>query len=651
MSYINFDKNQLINLEYSLNKEMLRTSRSGAYACTTIINCNTRKYHGLLVTPQPAIDKELHVMLSSVDETIIQRDTAFNLGIHKFPGGFYKPGGHKYIRDFDSEPIPSLIYRVGGVVLRKESSFTFNTSRLMIRYTLMDAHSDTYLQFKPFLAFRGRHSLSRANTYVNKKYTPVQNGIKMGLYEGYTPVFLQFSKEPEYVHVPDWYYNIEYFREQERGNDYQEDLFVPGYFELPIKKGESIIFVASLDEVNPTSLKNMFYREKNKRIPRDSFEHCLENSAQQFIIQEDNKTEVIAGYPRFGAWGRDTFVSLPGLTLSLNRPNTFKKVIDTMIHSMKGPLFPNVGGIIKDEYDSADAPLWFIWSLQQYAAYTGDAAGIWRNYKNTIKKILNGYDQGTEFNIHVQENGLLWTGEKGKAVTWMDAYVDAKPVTPRTGCAVEINALWYNAIKFALEAAQKAKDKGFIGQWQTQADAFPHEFINAFWDSEKGYLADYIDKNGANWDIRPNMILAASLPYSPVEESIQREVLHIAHNHLVTSRGLRSLSPRNPQYKGEYKGNERQRNSAYHQGTVWPWLLGHFAQGFLKINGKQGLPLIKKLYHGFEDEMINHGIGTISEVYSGNPPHEGGGNISQAWNIAELLRIRDLINNFENTTE
>ena len=644
MSYINFDKNQLINLEYSLRKEMLRTSRSGAYACTTIINCNTRKYHGLLVAPQPSIDNELHVLLSAFDETIIQHNTAFNLGIHKYPGGFYKPGGHKYVRDFDSEPIPTLIYRVGGVVLKKESLFTFNTSRYMIRYTLMDAHSDTYLQFRPFLAFRGRHSLSKANTYVNKKYHHAKNGIKTGLYEGYSPVYMQFSKTPDYIHVPDWNYNIEYFREQERGNDYQEDLYVPGYFEVPIKKGESIVFVASLSEVTPSSLKNMFYREKNKRIPRDNFEHCLENSAEQFLIEEDNKTEVIAGYPWFGAWGRDTFVSLPGLSLALNRPATFNKVIKTMIRFMKGPLFPNVGGVVKDEYDSADAPLWFIWSLQQYANYLGDAAKVWKEYKSPIQKVLNGYLKGTDFNIHIRNDGLLWTGKEGKAVTWMNAYVEEKPVTPRTGLAVEINALWYNAVKFALKSAENAGDKSFVNQWKKRAEVFPEKFMEIFWDDQKGYLADYVDEQGANWDIRPNMVLATSLPYTPVEESKRREILQTLHDHLVTPRGLRTLSPQNKNYKGEYTGDQKQRNLAYHQGTAWPWLLGHFAEGYLKINGRQGLPLIKKLYHGFEDEMSKHGIGTISEVFAGNPPHEGAGNISQAWNVAELLRIRDLIN-------
>ncbi|MCF8230562.1 MAG: amylo-alpha-1,6-glucosidase [Bacteroidales bacterium] len=647
MSYINFDKNQLINLEYSLSKEMLRTSRSGAYACTTIINCNTRKYHGLLVAPQPNIDNELHVLLSAFDETIIQRDTAFNLGIHKFPGGFYKPGGHKYIRDFDSEPIPTLIYRVGGVVLKKESLFTFNTSRLMIRYTLMDAHSDTYLQFRPFMAFRGRHSLSKANTYVNKKFHPAKNGIQLQLYDSYTPVFLQFSKNPEYVHVPDWYYNIEYFREQERGYDYQEDLYVPGYFEIPIKKGESIVFTASLDEVNPASLKNMFYREKNKRIPRDSFEHCLENSAEQFIIQEKDKAEVVAGYPRFGIRGRDTFIALPGLTLSLDRPAIFHKVVKTMVKAMKGPLFPNVGGVLKEKFDSADAPLWYIRSLQQLAEYTGDAAKVWKDYKKPIQTVLNGYLEGTDFDIKVQEDGLVWAGIQGKAVTWMDAYAEGQPVTPRTGMTVEINALWYNALKFALEAAEKAGDKTFVNQWKEQAETFPERFMNTFWNQEKGYLADFVDHQESHWEIRPNMVIATSLPYTPIDEGKRRAILHVVHDHLVTPRGLRTLSPRNRNYKGEYKGNQNQRHRAYHQGTAWPWMLTHFAQGYLKINGEQGLPLIKELYHGFEDEMINHGIGTISEVYSGNPPHESGGNISQAWNVAGLLRIRDLIEQYE----
>ncbi|MGM0566253.1 MAG: amylo-alpha-1,6-glucosidase [Bacteroidota bacterium] len=648
MSYIKFDKLQLVNLEYALGRELLRTSRSGAYGSTTIINCNTRRYHGLLVAPQQELDNDLHVLLSSFDETIIQRDSAFNLGIHKFPGGIYRPGGHKYIRDFDSEPIPTLIYRVGGVVLKKETLFTSHTERYMIRYTLLDAHSETKLQFRPFLAFRNVHHLSKANNYLNKKYNPTDGGIQVKLYDGYTPLYMQFSKTPEYVHVPDWYYNIEYFRDQERGFDYQEDLYVPGYFEVPIKKGESIVFAASLDEVKPQSLKQMFYRERNKRTPRNSFKNCLENAAEQFLVKQEQETEIVTGYPWRAKGGRDTFIAAPGLLLARNKEQEFKKVIDAMIQNMDGSFFKAKENT---EAPAADASLWFIRSLQQYALYLQDVSRVWKAYGKTIKKVLEGYANGGSEGVVLREDGLLETGKNRLPVTWMNAVVDNKPVTLRSGAVVEINALWYNALKFSLEAAEKANETSFIYKWKPVADKIPEAFQTLFWDSTRGYLADYVGDQGKDWSVRPNMVLATALPFSPLQENQKREVLKTVENHLVTPRGLRSLSPRHPDYKGEYAGDQKARDLAYHQGAAWPWLLTYFAEGYLRLYGKQGLPRIKQLLEGFEEAMINDGIGTVSEVYAGNPPHHAGGNISQAWNVAELLRLSVMLEKFDDGTD
>jgi predicted glycogen debranching enzyme len=358
MSYIKFDKKQLVNLEYSLSRELIRSNRAGAYASITLVGCHTRKYHGLLVVPQPALDDDNHVLLSNFDETIIQHEAEFNLGIHKYPGGVYFPRGHKYIHDFPMDPIPYTIFHVGGVVFKRERIFTQVADRFLIRYTLVDAHSPTRLRFKPFLAFRNVHRLSKANINVNNKYEKVPNGIRMRLYTGYSHLYMQFSKEVEYTHVPDWNYNIEYQQEMERGYDYQEDLFVPGFFEVDIKKGESIVFCAGTTEIEPPAIKRAFNAEINKRIPRDSFENCLINSAQQFIVKKGNRTDVIAGFPWFGRWGRDTFIALPGLTLVQGEEKLFRDVIDTMIRDMKGPLFPNFGIKNKKAYNSADASLY-----------------------------------------------------------------------------------------------------------------------------------------------------------------------------------------------------------------------------------------------------------------------------------------------------
>lgn len=648
MGYIKFDKTQLINLEYSLKREILRSNRAGSYAYTTLIGCNTRKYHGLLACPVEHLDGGTHMLLSSLDETIIQHNAMFNLAIHKFPN-VYEPKGHKYIRDFDLEPNMSIIYRVGGVVLKKELILVTTEERILIRYTLLDAHSPTKIRFKPFLAFRNIHSLSKANLDVNRKYTEIENGIKIRLYNGYPYLYMQFSKKVEYIHVPDWYYNIEYLEEKERGYDYQEDLFVPGYFEMPIKKGDVIVFSAGTSPCKTRSLNKQFDKEVKSRIKRDSFEACLINAAQQFFVYKDKKrVEVIAGFPWFGTWGRDTFIALPGLTLPQNKIDEIKLVIDTMISRMKGPFFPNAGSGDNAVYNSVDATLWFFWTLQQYCEFARCYKWAWKEYGRVIKKILYAFRDGTDFNVKMHENGLLWQGVPGMALTWMDAIVEGKPVTPRIGFAVEINALWYNAIMFSLTLAKISNDRKFLLDWIEIPELIRNNFVEYFYDSSKGYLADVVTYESKDWSVRPNQVFVTSLPYSPVKDNqIKRNILEIIQKELLTPKGLRTLSPNHPDYKPRYGGNQAERDSAYHQGTVWPWLLGAFAEGMFRLHGKSALSLIEPLYQGFEEDMVVHGIGTISEIYDGDPPHYPNGAVSQAWSVAELLRIKMMIDQFK----
>ncbi len=643
MSYIQFDKTRLINLEYALSRELIRANRSGAYGSTTIINCNTRKYHGLLVVPQPGIDDELHVLLSTLDETVIQHEAEFNLGLRKYPGGNWQPKGHKYIRDFDSDPIPTVIYRVGGVVLKRESLLTTNEDRVLIRYTLMDAHSPTMLRFTPYLAFRNRHFLTHANISVDSNYLPVSHGISMRLYKGYSRLFMQFSKETRYVHVPDWYYNIEYIREQERGYDYSEDLFVPGFFELSVAKGESIIFSAGLEEILPQKLRAVYDKEVKGRIPRSDFRNCLINSAQQFLVERNKKTEVIAGFPWHGRYGRDTFIALPGLTLELNNPRLFRLVMNTMISEMKGPLFPNYKVGNKASYNAADTSLWFFWAVQQYVKYTADFTGAWKGWSEAMEKILDGYMEGTEMGVRMNDLGLIEAGQPGMPLTWMDAVVDGKSVTPRIGMPIEINALWYNALCFYGELAVKAGLPEKQGKYIPVIRNIRDHFINVFWFRQKHYLYDYVNGDYKDESIRPNQVIAASLPYTLLTDEQQKHLLEVIKCVLLTPRGLRSLSPHHPDYQGEYTGSQSQRDIALYQGSAFPWLMGHFAEAWLKIFDKSGISFIENIYQNFEDAMKEDGIGTISEVYDGNPPFKGGGAISQARNVAELLRIHGMI--------
>ena len=646
MSYLKFDKSQLINLEYSLNKEILRSNRAGSYASTTIVGCNTRKYHGLLICPMEHLDGERYLLLSSLDETIIQENCEFNLGIHKYEGDNYIPKGHKYLRDFEADPVPRLVYRVGGVVIEKERLLVQNEQQFLIRYKILEDDKSTKMRFKPFLAFRNIHKLSKANTYANTKVKFIPNGIKSRLYDGFPYLHLQFSKKVEFVHSPDWYYNIEYLEEQRRGYDYKEDLFVPGYFEMNVKKGEILIFSASTKLANPEALKRKFTNEIEKRIPRNNFKNCLINSAQQFIMKRDRKTEIIAGFHWFGSWGRDTFIALPGLTLTLGDTKTCKAVIDTMVSKLANGLFPNIESSDEAAYNSVDAPLWFFWALQQYTRHINSYAPVWKKYSKAINFILNAYHSDTLFNIKMQENGLIYAGEKGNSLTWMDAVVNGIPVTPRVGAPVEINALWYNALMFSLDLAKKANDEKFINKWKKIPALVKESFIEQFWDRDRGYLADYVDSNSKDWSVRPNQVIATSLEFSPLEDEMKTSILNIVERDLLTPRGLRTLSPKNENYLGIYEGNQEKRDSAYHQGTVWPWLLEHFCEAYINLYKDSGLQKVKKIIQGFEATMNEHGIGTISEIYDGDPPHYSKGAISQAWSVAALLRIIDKVEDF-----
>ncbi|OFX23106.1 MAG: amylo-alpha-1,6-glucosidase [Bacteroidetes bacterium GWA2_31_9b] len=640
MAYLDLNKDEIINLEYSLKKEILSTNRAGGYLSTTIVLCNTRKYHGLMVLPIKEFDDENHVLLSSVDETVIQRGKTFNLGIHKFPGkGIYEPHGHKYITDFQYDPTPKITYKVGGVVLEKELLFVHNEEQFMIRYTLKDAHSPTRLRIRPFLAFRNSHKLSKANMHADIKYKKVSNGIKSKLYPGFPYLFMQTNKQNEFIASPDWYYNIEYLEEMNRGYEYQEDLFVPGYFEIPIKKGESVIFSASTSEIIPAGLIRKFNSELKTRPPKDSFENCLINSAHQFLVEREKTTEIIAGYPWFGRWGRDTFISLPGLTLCAGEIKSCKKVLDTMIHEMKGGLFPNIGKNSNAVFNSVDAPLWFFWSVQMYAKAINDNKTIWHDYGKKMKLILENYHKGMEYNIKMHENGLIWQGEKGRALTWMDAVVEGKPVTPRSGYAVEINALWYNALCFTLELAKEFNDTKFVNEWENILVLTKKSFSDVFWYEEKQYLYDLVDEEGSHKAVRPNQIFAVSLPYSPLSEMQMQGVIKVVEKELLTPKGLRTLSPSNPHYHGRYEGNQAERDSAYHQGTVWPWLLGHFADANFKIYGKDAIPLAENIVNNFKEDMTKYGLSSISEIFDGDPPQRNRGAISQAWSVAEILRI------------
>jgi len=435
---------------------MIRTNRAGTYNSTTLIDCNTRKYHGQLVMPIPEIDDSNHVLLSSLDETVIQHGAEFNLGIHKFEGNNFSPNGHKYIRQFDCDVISRTIYRVGGVVLSKERMLVSFEPRILIKYTLLEAHSPTVLRFKPLLAFRSVNELTHENDVADTSYTEVQDGIRMCLYEKYPCLYMQFSKKVVFNHMPYWYKNVEYYKEQERGYEFKEDLLVPGYFELPIKKGESIIFSGGVSEVSPRKLKSLWEEELTRRNQRSDMFACLKNSAEQFYKREGNKTYLLAGYPWYGARARDQFIGLPGCTLIINRMDYFDAIMETSISELERFMNGERTGFKLGGIDDPDVLLWFIWTVQQFAESVSlnEAAN---RYEELVSNIISFIRKQNHPNLFLHNNGLLYVNGTEKPATWMNAIENGRPITPRTGYVVEINALWHNALKFA---AVLTREKG-----------------------------------------------------------------------------------------------------------------------------------------------------------------------------------------------
>lgn len=647
MSYLKFDKNLLINLEQSLRLEVLRTNQSGAYHCTTIVGANTRKQHGLLVIPVPEIDDNSHVLLSSLDETVIQHGAPFNLGLHRYSGGVYSPNGHKYIREYDCERVPTHTFRVGGVILKREKIFITNENRILIRYTLVDAHSKTTLQFRPFLAFRDANDLCVENQVASRDYKEVSNGISTCMYEGYPELFMQVNHKPKFVFDPHWYKGIEYIKDQERGIPYTEDLYVPGYFEVDMKKGDTIIFSAGVSEVNTRQLTKMYEDEIKTRTPRTSFYNCLKNSAKQFYMTNADGHYMLAGYPWFKVRARDEFIALPGCTLSNHHRPDFEAIMDTAKEAFTrwmetGEPDKHLQGI-----DLPDVPLWAAWAIQRYSHDT-DVPTARKRYGELVAQLIDFIIDGKHPNLQVDDNGLVRTDGTRQPMSWMDsARPDGTPLIPRTGYLVEFNALWYNALMFLLQMyADDKQMQSRVERWQKISDAYAESFAPTFLN-DYGYLYDYVNGSYTDLSVRPNMVIAVGVDHTPLDRRQRKRILDFITRELLTPKGLRTLSPNSYGYNPWYVGNPDQREKAYYSGSARPWLMGFYCHAYVKVFGIGGLSFVNRMMIGFEDEMSQGAIGTLSELYDGNPPFIGRGAVSFAANVGEILRVLRLLKNLD----
>ena len=642
MGFLKFNKSELVNLEYSLKREIIATNETGAYCNTSIVTCNTRRYHGLLAVPVDQLGGGKYMLLSALDESLVLRGKQFNLGIHCY-GDTYDPKGHKYIVDFDANPVPVVTYKVGGILFTKTIVMVPDNDQVLIKYELLEAPSKLTLMLKPFLAFRSVHSLTSQNSEAYTGYDEIDGGVAFRLYNGFPYLNMQISGQSAFKSQPYWYSGVTYSDEYRRGFDCREDLFVPGTFSLEMKPGDSVVFSASVNEVNSRGLKRKFTDTLKKLDHLDDMHDLLVHNANMFKCKIGDKERINAGYSwlEMGLL-RETIVSLPGLTLYADgNCSEFEQILDTLIADEQERLFHRT--------TQCEAPLRLTDTLQQYIRFCGKEKYVWKKYGETLKGIIESYAPGRRKEIAMHPNGLLWAQMDGVALSWMNAYVYGRPVTERAGYQVETNAFWYNALCFAIDMENKygpAKSE-FVQKWSPVRDLVKENFQPTFWKPEWGYLADCVGNGPVDQGVRPNILFPIYLEYCPVDEEVVSEVVMTINSELVTKRGLRSLSPRNEAYRGVYEGSQIDRDLAYHQGCAFPDLLAPFIDVCFRMMGETFYGRAKYLVEGFYEDVSKHGVGCFSELYDGDPPHEPHGAIASATSTAALLHIEYIMNQYK----
>lgn len=643
MAFLKFNKSELVNLSYSLKREIICANKTGAYCNTSIVTCNTRRYHGLLAVPIDAFGGKKHLLLSSLDESLILNGKQFNLGIHCY-GSVYEPRGHKYIIDFEADPVPKITYRVGEIVFIKSILLVPDSDQVMIRFELVNAPAKVKLLLTPFLAFRDIHALTDENPNARTEGWEIPNGMAFNLYDGFPDLNMQFNtKDVSFETAPCWYKGITYSDEYRRGFACKEDLYVPGHFETEMKPGDAIVFSASVAIANPSGLKRKFDSFVAKAAKITTYHEQLVHCADLLKQDRGGHKMITAGFSwLYTGLLRETLEALPGLTLYANGDKAeFEEILDNLIADNQERLFHRTTQV--------EAPLRLAGALGRYIEYGADPKAVWKKYGPTVKGILESYLPGRRVEVAMQPNGLLWAQLDHWALSWMNTYVDGNPVTERAGYQVETNAMWFQSILFAvtMEREYSPSDSTFLKEWSHILDLIRENFQTTFWNARAGYLADYVDNAGQHLEVRPNMLYALAGEDIPVEPEIAQRVLQVIDNELVTRRGIRTLSPRHSEYKGVYEGSQTDRDLAYYNGCCLTFLLGPYCEVCFKMKGAAFLNKAQWLVNGFYEDLNKHGVGAFSELYDGDPPHEPHGAISSALSTAALLEVEYLKNKYK----
>jgi predicted glycogen debranching enzyme len=655
----------LNNLDQALQKEWITTNGLGGYASSSVTGCNTRRYHGLLVVSGQE-NKERAVLLSKLEETIKIGRRFYYLGTNKYSDDYIHPHGYSHFRKFEQAPFPRFIYTINNIIITKEVFMPYDTNTVIVRYNVIGGEQKFNFVIHPLVAFSDFHKLPRENKQFNTHISFEDSSLSMNPYSDFPELKIQ-AQGMEFKELKNWYKSFILDKEKERGLDYVQDLFNPGYFWSPQTNNLKIDVIATIDDKIPEDVDKT-YSDSKKRVEnlfdlakasdKDPDEKSLILASDMHVIKPvtkegDRRVTVVAGYHWFGDWGRDTFIALPGLTLCTGRFEDAKNILLTFAEQCKDGLIPNRFADLGQNaiYNTVDASLWYINAVNEYLKHTGDYEFIKTHIYPVCKSIIKSYEEGTNYNIGMDSDGLIKAGEEGCQLTWMDAKVGNWVVTPRHGKPVEINALWHNALRIMENLAGKFEEPEISKKYSGMADLTKKSFNEKFWFERGGYLYDVAGETANDDSLRPNQLFAISLPYPVLNEDKWLAVVNRAFEKLYIPFGVRSLSSDNPNYRGACLGTIKERDGAYHQGTAWGWLLGPFLEAYLKANGmtSQAITHAGIMMDLWMGELTNGGQNTLSEIMDGDEPFTVRGCISQAWSIAEALRLKKIIKEFKLT--
>jgi len=639
-----FDKSVCSDLSQALKKEWLETNGLGGFASSTIAGLNTRRYHGLLVAATaPPVGRK--VILSKLEETLVAEGQSYELSANQYPDVVH-PKGHELLREFRLRPFPTFVYEAGGLRLTKTVFMVHGENTTVITYSLTGGRR-IVLHVRPLVAFRDFHHLTRENADLKREVEVSAGVLKFQPYPD-APALLLAHSPAELETEGCWYRNFEYAEEKSRGLDFREDLYSPGVLHFDLNEGDKVLIIASLHRQTAADAVELAQKESARRrgveraLPKaDDFTRSLLLAADQFLVKRDTGKSIIAGYPWFGDWGRDAMIAFPGLTLVTRRFGDARDVLRSFVRACEQGMIPNFfgeGG--QPEFNAVDATLWLFQAVRNYMLVTRDHDFVKRELFDALVDILRWHIEGTRHGIRMDSDGLLVCGEEGVQLTWMDAKVGDRVITQRRGKPVEVEALWHAALKTMAWLAHvfgRAELADRCGQLAEKARA---AFNQVFWNESARCLYDCVDQGRPDPSIRPNQILAVSLPYTLLSRGKQWMVVNTVQDKLLTPYGLRTLAPDDSGYRGRYEGDQAARDEAYHQGTVWPWLLGPFATAYVKVRRwrRSARAEAAQLLKTFAPHLADAGLGSISEVFDGDAPHAPKGCIAQAWSVAEILR-------------